>query len=292
MVELMLLIFPYAMIFLGVTILGQLALGRLEAQKAAILAGPTPGEQGEDFIRDRAFPGMESDRHTISFEEEEDPDIPQSYANEEPVLPYLDREDIYAGFVRISNPRVVVEVTFEDGEVKEEQHIRNSAMGNYLSEFGIMSEERGSADGREADIANLMGDRLHYSRAEAKFSYRFGGPALHGEEMASRSPDWNPDRDLRNTEFEVRNAQGEEEAGPDGGVVYYSATRNPSVQGAHAPHGDGVEFDNLLLLDMAAGLPVSLDTLRANPPVLDGYGADADDDGSVYNIKAGLPDGP
>ncbi len=284
LVELLLVIFPYAMIFLGVTILGQLALGRLEAQKAAVYAGPTSGEQTEADIRDRYFLGMQDERHAIDFSEEENVALAQSYEDEEPILPFDSRDDIHAGFVRIENPRVVSEITVEDGEVVTTERVQRTRMGGYLNDFGIMSSEQATSEGREGDMATLLGDWLTYSRARVRYGYTYGGPSLPGEEAGTG-------RDLRQ-EFVLRGLDGEE------GIVYYSATRTGQDHGSHQPHVDYVPLDELALLDLVEVTDESggvvdvsvLDPASMPPPVLDSFGAAGAD--ALFDIMSGLPDAP
>ena len=284
LVELLLVVFPYAMIFLGTTILGQLALGRLEAQKAAVYAGPTPGEQTTDDIRDRYFLGMDDERHDIDFSEEENVALEQSYEDEEPILPFDSRDDIHAGFVRIENPRVVSEITVEDGEIVTTEHVQRTQIGSYLNDFGIMSSEQATSEGREGDMTTLLGDWLTYSRVRVRYGYTYGGPTLPGEETGTGG-------DLRQ-EFVLRGLDGEE------GIVYYSATRTGQDHGSHQPHVDYVPLDELALLDMVevtdesgGVLDVSvLDPASMPPPVLDSFGPEGAD--ALFDIMSGLPDAP
>jgi hypothetical protein len=273
--EFLICLFPYAMILTGVIVLGQLGLGTQEAQKAAILAGPLPEEQSEEAIREYAFGAMEEtdSRHEFGFRETVNPELSQSYENEEPVLPYTGRDDVHAGFVRIENPRAVARVDVNDeGEVVVETEIRRSAVGSYLQGFRIMSTDRGSTDGHEDDIRRLLGDWLTYSRATATYAYAFGGGALPQE---GESED-----DLRGR-FAIRGLTGEE------GIVYYGTARTGQDHGSHQPHRDDVSLDELSDLTDRDEIGGTIDPAAMPAPPLDSLGGGAQE---FFDIKHRFPD--
>jgi hypothetical protein len=282
MTELMLLLFPYAMILLGTFVVSWLALGLQEAQKTAILAGPLQGAQTEEEILEQHFAGMTDQRHSISFSEEVDPELNQNYKDEEPVLPYEDRDDVHAGFVRIENPRVIADMDIVDGEVVITERVVRTPEGAYLRTFGIMSEDRDSDEGREADINDLLGDWLSYSRARAEYSYTHGG--VVGQQEATVVGE-DPDRDLRG-EFAI--GRTDEDGVFQPGVEYYAVSRTGQDHGSHQPMIDDVPLDELTTLELVEGQSLDPDALPE--PRLDSFGVD--DSAALFDIKTRLPDGP
>lgn len=302
MTELAILLLPYGLVAIGTMILGTLALGRQEVQEAVVLTGAIPGVQDESFVEQHALAGMRNPRwREVWFSEEEDPELEQNYENEEPVLPYRntagepERDDIHAGFVRIENPTATaVPVTNDDGTVKVDEDgnpvmelvIRRTGMGEYLLNFGIMSADRTSDEGREGDMAGLLGDWMTYSQARSGYTYAYGGPRAEGLES----------HDLRG-EFTLRNAGAAEGEG----VTYYGAARAPNAgHGSHYDPSDPVVWDGMDELDpvleveaAADGTPLGStdhgvpDPEEMPPPVLDRFGTSKAN--SLHDIRYRLP---
>jgi|GEM_PF-3469719 len=258
--ELIILLFPYAMILVGVIVLGELSLGRQEAQKASMLAPQVPGEQTRAGMLAYAFPGGEGDgRRTIEFEEVVDPELDQSYAEEEPVLPYYSPDDIHAGFVRIEHPRAEGTVDLSGGTATVSTRIVTTAEGRYLRDMEIMPD-------RESDLATVLGDWLTFSLANTRFRFAYGGGRLP---METEAP---PGRDLREP-FDVGQVRDGERTE---GITYYGAARSGQDHGSHrpadwAPFGSPhILFGELRVLDFVDdGRSATAMDLPMPEPVLD-----------------------
>ncbi len=228
--ELLILTFPYAMILIGISVLGMISLGKQETIKASMLATPWPDRQSKSDINALTFIGMDTNpKIKIDFDEETDFTPEQRYADQEPILPYTDsndsgaKNDIHAGFVRIgTNARS--STTIKGGEVTVNTTVEKNGIGNYLENFSIMPD-------REDDIAAAMNGWIDYSKATAKFSYTYGGKKQYYEKLAAGSdiaPNQSAHREKDpRKEFVLRDHDGNE------GIKSYSASRTDKTRGTH-----------------------------------------------------------
>lgn len=273
MTELLILTFPYAMILIGITVLGMFSLGKQEAKKATILASPWPGAQSFDDISGLVFTGMQDNaKMKTSFEEETDFVPEQYYADQEPVLPYRDssesgeNNDIHAGFVHIGYTARSSSNVSSGGVSTSESVVQNST-GRYLENFGIMPD-------MEDDIARAMNDWLEYSRAKAEFSYAYGGEAGFFEKRAEESspdPAYNQDADIRE-ELVLKDYDGDE------GVKNFNVTRTSEDRGSHL-NSSIFEFGNVDFSDVG-NLPSIITTFEMSQP---GTMYDSGGDGAEYD---------
>ncbi|MHC4870851.1 MAG: hypothetical protein ACYTFY_03305 [Planctomycetota bacterium] len=259
MTELLLLTFPYAMILIGITVLGMLALGKQEARKATLLAAPWPGVQDFDQIQNLVFTGMTSnERMDVSFSEENDYTPEQYYSDQEPVLPYTDsseageENDIHAGFVRIGyTSRSVSNISA--GEVTTEESTVLNSTGQYLENYGISPD-------REDDVAEALNGWIDYSRVTANFSYTYGGEAAHFEERAAEYAPDSGQYEARNfrDSFVLRDYDGEE------GLKSFSAAKTDEDRGSHQ-NSNTFEPDNVELSEIR-DLPGIATTFQMQSP--------------------------
>ncbi|MFH0911478.1 MAG: hypothetical protein V1918_08260 [Planctomycetota bacterium] len=262
--ELAILLFPYAMLLLGVILLGELSLGRQESQKASFFATALPGVQSRETMLEYTFPGRAGNaRNQIDFTEVQDPDLDQSYSEEEPVLPYLSPQDIHAGFIRIENPRQENTLRTDDGTVSLQTQTVTTFEGYYLRNMGILPD-------READIARLLGAWATYSAARTQYGFTYGGRALRGEEGD----------EARNPRATFTLKQTRDETLQEG-LEYYGAARSEPTLGTHRPgpwqrFGEpDMQFGALRGLDLVdvpgAGGGVALDPESMPASSLDGF---------------------
>jgi hypothetical protein len=271
MTELVILIFPYAMIFIGVTVLGSLVLGKMQAQKASILAAAVPEEQDFEYVDDHAYlrhieNGGTVGTAEVEFAEEVGYSPPQDYATEEPVLPYESGQDLHAGFINLSYSAHASGSISGGRPTTNESGAQMNSIGQYLTDYGIMPD-------REEDLASVLGDWVTYSRARTEYRYAYGGSRLPRESV----PDGG---DLRG-EFVLE--QGGEE-----GIAYFSASRQvdplTGLPITHGTHHDGSVFgEPEILFEALTGLETApagnesdstavIDLSQLPEPLMDVYG--------------------
>ncbi len=191
--ELLLCVFPYALLLLGVILIGQLSIGKQECFKAVGWSGPRPDEQDLEGDVDEYFffgPGTATFGEVLPYE----PEVSQE--TEEPVLPYA-REDIEAAVSRES-VHVSHTTRIEDGEVVVDVTVNATNAGKALLEAGLIEDLDGILGRRTLDpddlkdlslsfpineercqeVSDTLTSWLAYSRSHAGFSYGLGGQPL------------------------------------------------------------------------------------------------------------------
>ncbi|MBN2712340.1 MAG: hypothetical protein JXR97_07940 [Planctomycetes bacterium] len=199
MTELLICIVPYCMVMLGVILIGHLALGKQEGYKAMAWAAPTPEEQTLDEVNSKFYYGT-GGKHEFSdqiFLTENDMPIVVDDKTEEPVLPY-DMNDIYTAVITAS-VKTTARVTLENGVPQVNVNVRTTEAGKEMDAAGILDmsdanisttvdpdevSEVSAEVGTTArtneictEVADLLGDWLLVSRAEAKYHYGFNKEA-------------------------------------------------------------------------------------------------------------------
>lgn len=291
MTELMICLFPYAMIVLGVILIGHLALGRQEVNKAVAWAATKPLEQSRSDVSRHFYKGVGVTEEEFEFRDEAfategelEAYLPVDDARDEPILPYSGT-DVEAAVTR-SAIRVRASVSIgTSGRPEVNVGINVTREGREMAQAGLVdvqgvdqnigigAGEMGDINinfpvdqAMSQDIADALGSWMTYSRAEGGYEYSLeaGGEGFR-EEMVIEQETGSTDRqELRKTwrlePPEDNPDTAEDESDPDA-LAFYAASKNEEgARGAH--HNDSVDMEAFTDLTPVDGNLLSPD----NPP--------------------------
>lgn len=254
MTEMLICLFPYAMIVLGVLLIGHLGLGRQEVHKAVAWASAKPGEQTGNDVMKHFYKGTKSTEAQIGFSEasfeteaEMDPYITVSEETEEPVLPY-DQQDVKAAVTNAAiragvtigigsggTPEVTVNVnvTREGREMADAGLVDVDGVAQQITggpgEMGDIEIDFPVDDAMSDDIAAALGGWLRYSRSESSYEYQLDTGEGFREEVAYETESGGTGR------TELRKAWRLEapEDDPDALAFYASSKNEDGDRGNH-----------------------------------------------------------
>ncbi len=171
--ELAICMLPYALVMLGVMLLGQISLGKQEIFKAVNWASPAPGTQDLSGDVDKYF---FLGKGTASFHEESPYEPEVDAETEEPVLPYT-ASDIQAAATReavhVSQTTRVV-----DGEVVVDVSVNCTRSGKALQEAGML------------DLSGIVGKTTLDPEDVGDLSYNLDVDATLSQEVADTLASW------------------------------------------------------------------------------------------------------
>jgi hypothetical protein len=194
MTELLICLFPYTIMLLGVVLLTEICMGKQEMLKSVAWTSPKPAEQTGDEVASRFFVrenGTGKLTETIPYT----PDAEKT--TEEPVLPY-EGDDITAAITR-SAVNISHTSRVEDGKLVVDVDVNATREGNEMIASGIVNIPDDLLSGITIDpdadvkmdfdvdeelagnIAEILGDWVGYSASNAEFSYQLKQGLMAGE---------------------------------------------------------------------------------------------------------------
>ncbi len=254
MTEFLLCMFPFAVIFTGVILFGELMLGKQSSAKAFVYASSSPSEEVDSEIESMFFQGQHG-TPTISYEAEYEPETED---DDEPVLSYT--SDDMEGALTVGS----VYAVYDPDTGMFELHATSA--GNRLAKLGLidLSSLTGSTYTQDQisgsltlnildeeicqDLADILGVWMDMTRVQVQYAYSL------------RVKEGQPiDADYHENALASDVTLGESENTAESYAAYGIVVNQDARHEAHEDDGDRISYNDLSSLSMGNGL-LQIDT--------------------------------